>query len=254
MRIQVLGCSGGIGAALRTTSLLVDDDILIDSGTGIGGLPLGALRRVRRVFLTHSHMDHIAGLPLLIDTVFDTLQSPIIVYGREETLTAVRHHVFNWVMWPDFAELPSREAPALQFQNFEPRKRLEFDGRDFESVAVNHTVPAAAYVVQANKRVFAFSGDTGPNDSLWRVLNAYPRLDVLIVECAFPNRSASLADLARHYCPRTLAVDLAKLRHEPEVWITHLKPGAEDEIFGELQDALPARKPRRLRGGEVFEL
>ena len=43
MKVRVLGCSGGIGGrSLRTTSLLVDDDILIDAGTGLTELPLDA--------------------------------------------------------------------------------------------------------------------------------------------------------------------------------------------------------------------
>lgn len=47
MRIRVLGCSGGIGGAhLRTTSLLVDDDILIDAGTGVGDLSIAELARI----------------------------------------------------------------------------------------------------------------------------------------------------------------------------------------------------------------
>ena len=33
-----------------------------------------------------------------------------------------------------------------------------------------------------------------------------------------------------------------------------LKPGAEEEIFAEMQAALPDRRVQRLRGGEVFEL
>ena len=254
MRIKILGCSGGIGAGLRTTSLLVDEDILVDTGTGIGDLPLAELRRIRHVFLTHSHLDHTCGLPLLLDTVFDTLQSPIMVRGREETLAAVRKHIFNWVMWPDFAELPNREAPALQYGILEPGERVTLGDRTLEAVAVIHSVPAVGYIIEADGAVFAFSGDTGPNDSFWQVLNGYAQVNVLVIECAFPNRNAELAELARHYCPRTLAADLPKLRHTPEIWLTHLKPGAEEEIFAEIQAALPERRVQRLRGGEVFEL
>lgn len=36
MQIKILGCSGGVGGKLRTTSMLVDHDILIDAGTGFG--------------------------------------------------------------------------------------------------------------------------------------------------------------------------------------------------------------------------
>ena len=71
MRIRVLGCSGGIGAGSRTTALLVDDDVLIDAGTGIGDLALEDMDSIRHVFLTHSHLDHVAGLPMLADRIFD---------------------------------------------------------------------------------------------------------------------------------------------------------------------------------------
>ena len=44
MKLRVLGCSGGIGGRhLRTTSLLVDNDILIDAGTGVGDVSLAEL-------------------------------------------------------------------------------------------------------------------------------------------------------------------------------------------------------------------
>ena len=60
MQIRILGCSGGVSANLRTTSLLVDGDVLIDAGTGVGDLSLEEMSRIQHVFLTHSHLDHIA--------------------------------------------------------------------------------------------------------------------------------------------------------------------------------------------------
>jgi len=47
MKLKVLGCSGGIGGSQsRTTSFLVDEDILVDCGTGVGDLPLEVLVRI----------------------------------------------------------------------------------------------------------------------------------------------------------------------------------------------------------------
>ena len=40
MRVTVLGCNGGITGNLRTTCYQVDDDILIDAGSGAGDLEL----------------------------------------------------------------------------------------------------------------------------------------------------------------------------------------------------------------------
>ncbi len=52
MKINVLGCSDGIGRGLRTTALCVDADILLDCGTGVGDLPLEELFQIKHVFIT----------------------------------------------------------------------------------------------------------------------------------------------------------------------------------------------------------
>ena len=77
MQIKVLGCSGGIGGNMRTTSLLVDDDVLIDAGTGVGDLSLDALLKIDHIFVTHSHLDHIGFIPLLVDTVMGLRAQPV---------------------------------------------------------------------------------------------------------------------------------------------------------------------------------
>lgn len=254
MRIRILGCSGGIGVRLRTTSLLVDKDVLVDAGTGLGDLSLDEMRHVRHVFLTHSHLDHTSCLPLLIDTIFDSLKTPLTVYGRAETLKAVREHIFNWVMWPDFAELPEKHQPVLHYKPLPLGSRTEIGGRQFHAIEVNHTVPGVGYCIEHNGKVFAFSGDTVTNDTFWQAVNAYPRIEALMVEAAFANSNRKLADMAKHYCPETLAADIAKLKHDPDIYITHLKPGGEDDIFAEITAALPKRRLHRLKGGEVFEL
>jgi ribonuclease BN (tRNA processing enzyme) len=255
MRIKILGCSGGVGAGLRTTSILIDDDILIDAGTGVGDLPLADLRQIRHVFLTHAHLDHVAGLPLFIDAAFDSLVAhPLEIHARAETIAALRAHMFNGVVWPDFSELPTPASPVLRFHPIDLGARLEVAGRVFRAVDVAHSVPSVGYCVEFGDGLFAFSGDTMSNHTLWPVLNEYPKIDVFIVEVSFPNRLQALARTAGHYCPRSLAVDIAKLEHDPDIWITGMKPGDEDLIMSETMQALPSRRIRRLTGGQVFEL
>jgi len=255
MQLRVLGCSGGIGGALRTTSLLVDEDILIDCGTGVGDLSLEEMRRLRHIFLTHTHLDHIADLPLLVDTLFSDLQDqPLVIHARQESMDAIRSHIFNWQIWPDFFQLPDSQRPAIEFQPFEINEELDLDGRVFEMIEVNHTVPAVGYRVSCETGSFAFSGDTTTNDTLWAALNSHESLDMLIVECAFSNSERALCDAARHYCPDTLIADLAKLRHRPGIYITHLKPGEENQIFSEIEGAAGDLNITRLHGQEKFQL
>ena len=77
MKVRVLGCSGAIAKDCRTTSFLVDGDLLIDAGTGVGDLSLEQMRAVDHVMLTHSHLDHIAALPLMVDAVASQRTTPL---------------------------------------------------------------------------------------------------------------------------------------------------------------------------------
>lgn len=253
MRIRILGCSGGIGAGSRTSAMLVDDDVLIDAGTGVGDLELGEIDSIRHVFLTHAHLDHIAGLPMLADSVFDEdFTKPLTVYAREETLRALRDHVFNGVIWPDFSKLPTAGNPMLRYQVCSPGDTVTINHRSFYAVDVMHTVPTLGYTVQNSGGVFAVSGDTKTNETLWPVLNACDDLRVLVIEVSFPDEMERLANDAGHYCPSTLAKDLERLQHTPEIWLTGMKPGEEDRILEQVIKAAPAKNIKMLSAGTIL--
>ena len=255
MRLRVLGCSGGIFQGVGTTSFLLDDDILIDAGTGVTGLSLGEMRAIRHIFVTHSHLDHIVSIPLLADTVFDSLVAdPLIVHARQETLDVLHRHIFNNAVWPDFTAIPDPAGPVIRLSPVDPGSRVEIDGRSIEIIAVNHVVPGAGFRIQSAGGSMAFSGDTTSNKSFWAALNRHSGLDLLIIETAFANKDIKLAQAARHYCPSLLAGDLSRLRHRPRVCISHLRPGEEDLIMQECREALPGWELERLESGDVFEL
>lgn len=254
MELRVLGCSGGIGSNLSTTSLRVDDDILIDGGTGLSELSLEEMSCIRHIFVTHSHLDHIAGIPMLLDSVFDTLRQPLVLHAREETVRVLRKHIFNWQVWPDFSALPSPERPVLRFKVMNPGDSVHIGARTVEMIDVNHSVPAAGYRVQNGAGSFAFSGDTTSNDGFWQALNRHRGLDLLIVESAFPDQECDLSVRSRHYCPRLLADDLQKLQHSPRLFLTHLKPGSEETIVEQARERIATLPVGRLFGGERFKL
>ncbi len=254
MDVRVLGSSGGVGTGKGTMSLLVDDDILIDAGTGVAQLSVHELSRLRHVFLTHSHLDHIAYLPLLGDTVFGLVPEPIRVYALPETLNALRQHIFNGIIWPDFTRIPSKQEPVFRFQPLLPGEVCQLGVRSVEAVRVNHSVPCIGYRVANGSGAFAISGDTTCNNSFWEALNAHSSLDILLVETAFSNKDEQLAHIAHHYCPRLLAADLDKLRHRPRIYIIHAKPGEESAILREYRELLADRDISSLAGGVHFTL
>ncbi|MCP4452657.1 MAG: 3',5'-cyclic-nucleotide phosphodiesterase, partial [Planctomycetes bacterium] len=185
-----------------TTSFLIDKDILIDAGTGVSGLTLDEMRNIRHIFITHSHLDHIASIPLLADTLFDSLAgNPIIVHAQKKTLEVLQNHIFNWDVWPDFTTLPGKTNAVLKLNMMKAGTSTVIDGRKLEMIPVNHVIPGVGYRVESAGKSFVFSGDTTNNESLWAALNKHDGLDLLFIEVAFANKDIELARQAFHYCP-----------------------------------------------------
>jgi ribonuclease BN (tRNA processing enzyme) len=255
MKIRILGCSGGIGGRhLRTTSILLDNDILIDCGTGVADLSIAELAQVDHVFLTHSHMDHIACLPLMIDTVGDMRNRALTVHALPATLEILRAHIFNWAVWPDFAEIPSAEQPWLHFEPLELGQAVVLQERCIVPLPANHTVPACAFLLDSGKAGLVFSGDTGPCLPFWHAVNRVANLKIVIIETAFSNRERKLAESSRHLCPAMLLEELRNLQSRPEIFITHLKPGQIELTMEEIEESIGEFRPRMLQNNQVFEL
>ena len=254
MKLTILGCSGGIGGDLRTTAMLLDHDVLIDAGTGVGDLSVSDLARIDHIFVTHSHMDHVTSIPFLVDTVGWMRQKPIVVYATAETRAILEEHLFNWKLWPDFAQIPDPDSPVLRFETISVDMPISLSGRRITAVPANHVVPAVGYQLDSGDASLVFTGDTTTNDSLWQRVNAIRNLRYLIIETALSDRERELAVASKHLCPSLLADELAKLTSFPEIYITHLKPREADLIMEEIAARVSERRPRMLRNKQVFEL
>ena len=254
MRLRVLGCSGGIGGRhLRTTSFLVDGDILIDCGTGVGDLTLAELSQIDHIFVTHSHLDHVASIPFLVDTVGGMRSKPLTLYTTSATIEILKNHLFNWAIWPDFTEIPTPEAPFLRYREIEVGRAISLAGRTITPIPARHTVPAVGYHLDSGAASLVFTGDTAPNDALWSVVNRIGNLKFLIIETAFSNKERHLAEISRHLCPMTLAEELKKLERGAEIYITHLKPGEIEPTMLEIEECAGAHRPRMLQNNLVLE-
>lgn len=253
MKLRVLGCSGGIGGRhLRTTSFLVDHDILIDAGSGVSELSVTELAAIDHVFLTHAHLDHILALPLLIDAVAGRRDRPVLVYGVPDVIGALQQHIFNWSIWPDFSRLPDEANPCVRFVPIEIGNEVCLGERKITPLPVAHTVPAVGYQLDSGRGSLVFSGDTGPCEAFWQAVRGIANLRYLLVECAFSNQGCDLAALSKHLCPRLLAQELRHLEGSYELFITHLKPGESERTMQEIESSLGGVNPAMLRNDQVF--
>ena len=253
MKLRILGCSGGIGGNLRTTSLLLDHDVLIDAGTGVGDLSLAEMCAINHVFVTHSHLDHIACLPLLIDSVGFMRDQPLVIHATDETLVILKEHVFNWEIWPDFSEIPNLRQPLLRYERIVPGETMDMGGRRITPLPANHVVPAVGFQIESGKTSLVFTGDTTTCDALWETVNRIRNLEYLIIETAFSNAEKELAIVSRHLCPSLLDEELGKLKLNPKIYITHLKPGEVELTMQEISECVRNFVPKMLQNGQIFE-
>ncbi len=255
--VRVLGCSGSIAAGCRTTAFLVDDDVLIDCGTGVGDLSLDELTRVDHIFLTHSHLDHVLGVGLLADSVNRKRSAagrpPVVVHALPQTLAAIKAHIFNDVIWPDFTRLPSPNEPILQLHAIEVGQVTVLGERHIEALSAAHTVPAVGYAVSRGGPQFVFTGDTGPNPALWARL-AHMTVQHLVIETAFGDDEQALAALSGHLSPTRLMLELQHLQQPCQVHITHIKPGEVQVVLAQIAQHAMAHHATALYAGQVFEL
>ena len=258
MIIKVLGCSGAIASGCRTTSFLLDDCVLIDAGTGVGDLALDQLARIDDILISHSHLDHVLAIGLLADSVLRARaaqgRGPITVHALPETLAALRAHIFNGVIWPDFTRLPSVEAPVLAFRPFAVGDVLHLRHHQIEVLTAAHTVPAVGFAVDAGQAGhWVYTGDTGPNPALWERLSTM-RVAHLVIETAFGDDEHQLARISRHLCPASLQAELAHLAGRVDVHITHIKPGEIGAVMAEIARFETEHRIRALQVGDEIRL
>lgn len=263
MKVRVLGCSGAISKECRTTSFMVDADVLIDAGTGVGDLTLDEMGGIDHVMLTHSHLDHVAALPLMVDAIASRRTTPLKIHALAGTIAALQAHIFNDVIWPDFSRIPTPQAPFVSFHEITVGQVLQFKGKTIEVLPAVHTVPAVGFAITSGKGCWVFTGDTERNPAFWQRINQL-NVAMLVIETAFSNREKELARRSLHLSPHVLAEELDCIDRSKKypVYITHTKPAETELIMAEIQrfDQTSILGPnvthdiRWLRAGQEFDL
>ena len=254
MRFRVLGCAGSIADNRHTSSYLIDDHILIDAGTGLGTLSLDAIKAIDHVFLSHSHMDHIAALPMLVDTVLDRRDKPLVVHALQETLDALSEHVFNWKVVPDFRTIVAGDHPALEFSAMRPGETRRLNGGAFTLIPVKHTIPTAAYHVSCPGGSMVVAPDMTVTEGFWTTVNAIADLRHLVIETAFNNGRIGICRVSGHLCPSMLEEELRQFARPAQVNLVHLKPSAAEQIRKEVAALNLGRPVVFLNDGDVLEI
>ena len=235
MKLRVLGAFGSAGIGQKPSAFLVNDRVLVDAGTVAGALTVPEQLAVKHAVISHVHLDHVVGLAFLTDTLSSCGEErSVTVTGIAPVVDALRDSVFNNLVWPNFAAIPSREAPVVRYRTLAEDVAQPVEDLWVTPVAVSHSVPAAGFIVHDGARGFVYSGDTGPTDALWTATREQRGLGAVVLECAFPNRLGTLAERSKHMTPALIQRELDKLPPDVPVWIFHIKPPFYEETAEEL--------------------
>jgi cAMP phosphodiesterase len=229
----------------------VDDTVALDAGALTSTLSLEELVKVDHIIVSHSHFDHVKDIPLLADLIVGRRKTPVTIWASQECARTLRANMFNNALWPDFTKIPNKKNPVMQLKSFRAGSSFQVGKYTVNSVAVTHPVESCGFVISNGNSALAMSGDTGPTDKLWKLLNKTKNLKAVLLETSFPNEMQYLADLSGHLTPQTLQSELAKFnRNGASVLLYHLKPAYVQVLKDEVAQ-LPVEV---LELGDTFEL
>lgn len=240
------------------TSFLIDDVVAVDAGAITRALEIDQQRRIRHVIITHTHSDHTASLPFLIENIFGSADEAVTIYSTRRVQANVKRHLFNNDTWPDFSRIPNHLYPSVRFVEITAGTPFVIDGLaggplEITPVPVNHIVPTVGLFLRQDGATIGFTSDTGPTEEFWHQANLTNDLVAVITECSFPNRLQNVADVSLHLTPSTLALELEKLDRGPRVLLYHLKPPYLEEIRSELTTTPMPLPFEELEQGRVYD-
>lgn len=234
MKLRILdsGLEGG-PAKQYTSSYLVNDVLAVDAGClGFWRTPEDQ-SAIRHVLITHSHMDHVASLPSFLENSYHPNLETVTVYGLPETLGALQKHLFNDVIWPDFARIKINGKSLLRWQSIVPNEPFITNGLEVTAVRVNHIVPTCGFIVTDQRSTLIFGGDSGPSQ-IWDTVNAFPRPRTVVLEASFPNAMHELALASGHLTPQMFCQEVEKMPTIDRIIAVHIKEAFRPQIEQEL--------------------
>lgn len=217
MQLHCLGTAGYHPSESRHTScyLLPQSGIVLDAGTGIFRLPDRIETDSLDILLSHSHLDHIAGLTFLLDILYQRPVENVRVWGQADKLNAVQAHLTSELIFP--VKLPVRWCPIDDQPTIElPHCSLSWRSQD-------HPGQSVAYRMDwADGRSLVYATDSnGEHDDA--TLQWMSRADILLHECNFHDHQKQWAIKTGH-CYLGKVAEVSRATRPKRLLLTHINP------------------------------
>jgi ribonuclease BN (tRNA processing enzyme) len=236
MLVRIIGGHGGVSPGFKATSYLIDGKLLLDAGSVASGIRIEEQSNIDHILISHSHLDHISDLAFLADNCFGMKEKPFDIYASTAVKMAIKTHLLNDVIWPDFTLLPSKEKPTLCFHDVEPGKPLVLGDYKIIPISVNHSNGALGFIIERKNATVIFTQDTGPTEEIWEQAKKVKNLKAIFTEVSFPNALAKVATDSLHHTPNTMKEEIKKMPKDVPIFLGHLKPNFQSQLFKEIDE------------------
>jgi ribonuclease BN (tRNA processing enzyme) len=236
MIVRIVGGHGGVAPGFRATSYLIDGKLLIDAGSVASGLLIDEQVQIENILISHPHLDHISDLAFLSDNCFGMRSGPFEVYSNSVVISAIKSHLMNDVIWPDFSKLPTKENPTIRFNLIEAEKKFKLGAYSVNPIRVNHPGNGLGFIIDDGKTSILFTQDTGPTDRIWQIAHEVKNLKAIFSEVSFPNNMVQVAIDSQHHTPNTMKEEIKKMPRDIPIFLGHLKPNFQSLLFKEIEE------------------
>lgn len=236
MLVRIIGGHGGVSPGFRATSYLIDGKLLIDAGSVASGIQIEEQSHIDYILISHAHLDHISDLAFMADNCFGIKGRPFEIYTNEPVRKAIKSHLLNDIIWPDFTQLPNKENPTLRFHDVEPKMSLVLGDYRILPIPVNHSTGALGFIVERKNATVIFTQDTGPTDEIWEFAKGVKNLKAIFSEVSFPNALSQVARDSQHHTPLSMRDEIKKMPKDVPIFLGHLKPNFQSQLFREIED------------------
>ena len=236
MKIKILGCSGARSIDSDPTCFLIDDSILIDSGSVTGSLHDDSIKKIDHLIITHAHFDHIADLPFLMEKLFWIKENSFTIHSSKDSHDTIISHILNNSIWPNLVEIAKSKNEIFKWEEFSSLKPFKISGYDITPISVNHIVPTDGFIIDNGRCSFAFTADTYKTDDFWNKCKEQKNLKAIIAGVSFPSDMDETAEITRHLTPKLFYDEVKRLgRDDIKFYISHIKPLFKNEVLEDIK-------------------
>ena len=233
MKLVLLGTGGYFPTSERQTACLMLPEIgvVLDAGTGMYRVGQQLCTDRLDIFLTHAHLDHVAGLTYLCNIVPKDVLNRTTVHGDAAKLSAVREHLFAEAIFP--------LAPQFRFKTLSESLQLP-GGAFLTHFALQHPGGSIGYRLDWNDRSMAYVTDTTAVVGA-SYIEKIRGVDLLIHEAYFSTDTGDLPQITGHSSLGRVAALAAEAKIGRLV-LTHINPQHEAGALLDLAGAVSTLK------------